>query len=262
VNSILDLSQIKNNSLKIVKQSFVLDDIMEEVKSLYLYQCQVKNIKLIIEKASNVPKELFTDRYRLMEILVNLMGNAVKFTFKGSVTLKIELDSQRRDKLKFSIIDTGIGIKEEDQAQLFQRYHKIQNEDENININGVGLGLTIVKELVAALNSNDQEEDHIELRSEYMKGSTFIFKIDNGIMIPKPNQQLDLKKDIDSMNMSSIIQEYREDDDVLSNRVKNYGNLCMTTFPFSSDYLLSPDRLKTSLFESPKKTERAFFIKE
>ena len=175
VNSILDLSRINQNHLQIIKENFVLDDLLEELQSLYLYTCQDKKIQFKIEKGPKVPKVLNTDKHRLIQILINLVGNAIKFTFQGSVTLKIEIDRTDPAKLRFSVVDTGIGIKEEDQPKLFQRFGKLQQPNSNINVQGVGLGLAIVQELVKVLNDGDDIQEKVQVHSEYEKGSVFSF---------------------------------------------------------------------------------------
>lgn len=177
VNSILDLSQLRHNSLRIVKETFFLDEFLEELKSLYLFQCQQKGIEFIVDVSPQVPLRIYTDKYRLIEILINLLGNAMKFTFKGSIKLTISIEKNDRKKLYFCIQDTGIGIKDEDKPKLFKMFGKITHANKNINAQGAGLGLTIASELVQALNHEGSEE-RIEFSSEYGQGSVFWFRID------------------------------------------------------------------------------------
>jgi len=174
VNSILDLSQLNQDKFSLTQTRFLLDELLDEVKSLYLFQCQDKSIEFRIEKDIAVPSEMYTDRHRLIQVLINLITNAIKFTFHGSVTLRIERDPENSWRLKFSVIDTGVGIKEEDRLRLFQRFGKIPQADANINTQGVGLGLAIVQELVVALNYGLISEN-IKVESEYERGSTFSF---------------------------------------------------------------------------------------
>ena len=175
VNSFLDLSQLKQNILKISKSYFNLNQLLEELQSLYLYQCQIKGIEIKVEKDDATPPFIYTDKSRLIEILINLVGNAVKFTFQGSVTIRVELDKEDSNKLKFSVKDTGIGVKDEDKGKLFKRFGKLGQKNENINQQGVGLGLAIVQDLVMAVDNNFQERVHFE--STFGKGSLFSFKL-------------------------------------------------------------------------------------
>ena len=121
-----------------------------------------------------------------------MIGNAFKFTFEGSITLKItKLGEQKKEgskcscesdsedkvksKLKFEVIDTGMGIKEKDLSNLFKAFGKIKQDDSSINSQGVGLGLNISNEIVKILNKDENE--HIEVESEFGKGTTFSFVV-------------------------------------------------------------------------------------
>ena len=212
VNSILDLSQLRHKTLRINKEPFVLKELVEELKSLYVFQCQAKGINFNVETGPGVPREIYTDRYRLIEILINLVGNAVKFTFSGSVTLKIEIDEEGTEKLNFSVVDTGIGVEEQEQPRLFKMFEKVQQKDRNINVQGVGLGLAIVKELVIAINDNDPQEK-ITLKSEYGRGSLFSFRLNykrrrsSTITLSVENSKSEFMTHIESFQEHTIISE-------------------------------------------------------
>jgi len=176
VNSILNLSQFRNNKLAFNKEFLSLGRYLEEIRSLYLFSSQQKGINFIIDKDPRVPQKIHTDQYKLTGILVNLLSNAMKFTFKGSVALKIFPAAKDSNKIVFSVEDTGIGIQETDKAKLFKTFGVLQQKGKSINSQGVGLGLTIAKGLVEALSENG--EGKIEFESEYNKGSKFSFKLD------------------------------------------------------------------------------------
>jgi signal transduction histidine kinase len=221
VNSILDLSQVRRNTLKIIKNTFDLNNLLEELKSLYIFQCEEKGVQFFIEKALNVPEKIYTDRFRLTESLINLIGNAVKFTFSGSVTLKIDIDNEDSQKLRFTVIDTGIGVKEQDQPALFRMFGKIHHDEHDINLHGVGLGLSIVKELVIALNDYDEKEK-INFESEYEKGSVFTFRLkylketlEKKVSIRKSNQ-------LELLSSSDSIQECGEIAELPASKVSVY----------------------------------------
>mmetsp|Transcript_9762 Transcript_9762/g.8343 ORF Transcript_9762/g.8343 Transcript_9762/m.8343 type:complete len:226 (+) Transcript_9762:280-957(+) len=151
--------------------------MIDEIKSIYSFNVKFKGVKLLVEKSNDVDDLANTDRYRLMQVLVNLIGNAFKFTFEGSITLKISKDEKfAPNKLKFSVIDTGLGIKEHDMERLFQAFGKIKQENTSVNTQGVGLGLMISNEIVKALNGENSEE-RIYVESEYGKGTCFSFYI-------------------------------------------------------------------------------------
>jgi len=224
VNSILDLSQLRQNTLHISKDNFLLEELLEELKALYLFQCQDKGIKFDIEKDNSVPKQLFTDRHRLIEILINLVGNAIKFTFNGTVTLKISLDNEDPTKIWFSIIDTGIGVKDEDKSKLFKRFGKIQHKNANINVQGVGLGLTIVQELVVALNDGNMDEK-VNFDSEYGKGSSFSFRLSYQKEAKTPRYWKTMHNVINPVTESPTFpREYTQNYEPVGQRVQRYNN--------------------------------------
>ena len=193
VNSILDLSQIKNNKLKLIFSRVYIGNLLTEIKSLFEYFCVLKKLYLNIEIDPKIPKSIITDRNRLSQIIINLLGNAFKFTFEGGITLKVELDNPAADsltRLKFSVNDTGIGIKKEDQDKLFRLFGRLEHEDKRINTSGVGLGLTISNTLVLLLSS--QEGPGIQVQSEENKGSSFSFFIhDKAKEVPTSQQITD-----------------------------------------------------------------------
>jgi len=212
VNSILDLSQIRHNGLKIVKETFSLDKCLDEVKSLYIYASQCKKIQFIIQKSPQVPNTILTDQHRLVQILINLLGNAIKFTFTGYVKLKVSVDKERKGKLLFEVEDTGIGIAEKDKSKLFKMFGKLDQSNEKINKQGVGLGLTIANELVKVLNDNyhANEADHkIHFASIPEKGSRFWFHID---AIPEEKEE-----------SSSMCSTIRTDEEFLLNNTTRIG---------------------------------------
>jgi CheY-like chemotaxis protein len=175
INSILDLSQVKNNKLKLVYTKFQVNSLLREVQSLFDYFCEVKKLYLTVDVMPNVPKYITTDKNRLSQILVNLLGNAFKFTFTGGINMRVELESSDPCRLKFSIQDTGIGISREDQERLFRMYGKLEQKNKKINTNGVGLGLTISNTLAILLNPSDTKP--IQIESEVDKGTCFSFLV-------------------------------------------------------------------------------------
>ncbi len=124
-----------------------------------------------------VPNSINTDKGRLGQILINLLGNAFKFTFKGGVTIRVDLISQNPLRVRFSVDDTGIGIKKEDQEKLFKMYGKVEQQDKKINTHGVGLGLTISNTLATLLNPT--ENKGIQVESEVDIGTTFSFVVES-----------------------------------------------------------------------------------
>jgi len=176
VNSILDLGQIRNNKLKlnIIKTS--LSELLNEVYYLFEFQFTKKGLYLKLDIHPNAPQFITTDDSRLKQILINLIGNAFKFTFEGGVTVSVDYDPEKEGFLEFKVSDTGIGIKEEEQKKLFKMYGKLEQRDYKVNAEGVGLGLTISDYLVKLL-SGGIEEEGIKVESKYEEGTTLSFSV-------------------------------------------------------------------------------------
>jgi len=176
VNSILDLTQIRAKSIKLNPVAFDLRQNLEEIKRMFSFQCSQKGLELVFDVDSDLPRTIFTDKNRLNQILINLLYNALKFTYKGSIKLKVRNSKTNLTRLKFRVTDTGIGIKDEDKEKLFKMYGKVEQSDSKINTQGVGLGLTISNELVRLLNPN-KDISGIKCKSEFKQGSSFSFSI-------------------------------------------------------------------------------------
>ena len=134
-----------------------------------MFQIEKKGIEMRVNIDQNVPVMINSDQKRIKQILFNLIGNALKFTYKGKITLGLEYDALS-GILSVSVQDTGIGIKPEDLAKLFQFFSQVSSS-KNINKSGMGLGLTISKMIIQQLGGE------IEVKSEPGVGSTFFFSI-------------------------------------------------------------------------------------
>jgi len=178
VNSIMDLSQLRQHKLHIEKTVFSLDELLREMQSLYTFISKHRGFQLIVEKGREVRDSIYTDRYRLINILVQLLGNVMKFTFKGFVKLKVEICQRDHQKLVFIIEDSGIGIREEDKFKLLNMFGQIAEKKKNIGRHGASLRITIASELVALLNDSTQKREQSEYESKAGQGSVFQFRID------------------------------------------------------------------------------------
>ncbi|SMF55116.1 ATP-binding protein [Pseudobacteriovorax antillogorgiicola] len=172
VNDILDISRIEAGEITLELSEFSLNDIIEDMKSIFVQQALAKNIRFAVESSSCEVDHVLGDAFRLKQVLINIIGNAMKFTEEGSIRLLI--GSHQRDDGKwlvnFSVRDTGIGIKPEDQDRLFQRFG--QGDSSSIRkYGGTGLGLAICKHLCELMGGR------IQVQSELGKGSEFSFVI-------------------------------------------------------------------------------------
>ncbi|WP_137169051.1 ATP-binding protein [Marinomonas sp. FW-1] len=172
LNDILDLSKIEMGRLVLDKHEFELPELIEEVTNIFVLRAEDKGI-VLNSPATLVPEvALFGDRLRLKQVLVNLLGNAVKFTSQGEVSLRIEVEplSDMDMVLLVSIEDTGVGVSEESQRRLFQRFNQADSSTTR-KFGGTGLGLAISKDIVEAMSGE------IGVKSDEGKGATFWFRI-------------------------------------------------------------------------------------
>ncbi len=172
VNDILDLSKIEMGNLILENEAFELRDLIEEVANMFTLKTQEKGITLNVP-ASLIPKmNLLGDRLRIKQVLVNLIGNAVKFTEKGEVSLHLNIQplSEKSVVLHVVIVDTGIGVSKENQQHLFQRFKQADGSTTR-RFGGTGLGLAISKEMIEAMDGD------ISLTSVEGEGSSFTFKV-------------------------------------------------------------------------------------
>ncbi len=167
INEILDFSKIEAGKLQILPVSFDLHELLAHLDSIFTHTARQSSLVFHLEMADGLPKCLYADDIRLRQILVNNIGNAIKFTPTGSVKLRASYDE---NYLYFDIEDTGIGIKEEDIPKVFNDFEQLDS-DNNRKIGGTGLGLSITKNLVQIMGGA------IWLESQYGKGSTFHIKL-------------------------------------------------------------------------------------
>lgn len=173
INDLLDVSKIEAGKLEIEHVGFQLREVLDEVVQEQLHRCTEKNLALELEVASSVPDALIGDPLRLRQILVNLVGNAIKFTKEGRVSVRVGIlqrDSDTACVLRVSVIDTGIGISPEKQATLFQRYAQAEASTSR-EFGGTGLGLAISKSLVELMSGA------IGFHSKVDEGTEFFFDL-------------------------------------------------------------------------------------
>ena len=173
INDILDISKIEAGKLKVITAEYNVASVLRDVINMITFKADVKELAFIVQVDESLPSGLMGDDIRLRQILVNLLNNAVKYTHKGSVTLKVtrqDSDTEKEAKIRFVVKDTGIGIKEEDLQKLCMPFERIE-EKRNRNIEGTGLGMSITKQLLGLLHSQ------LEVKSVYGEGSEFAFEL-------------------------------------------------------------------------------------
>lgn len=170
INDILDFSKIDAGKLEFENIPFQLQEIVESITDMFLEKSLSRNLELIVDIASDVPKELISDPLRLRQILANLTSNAFKFTQSGEICISVKTQATNEDsvKLLFCVRDTGIGIPETTTGNLFDAF-KQADDSTTRKFGGTGLGLSICKNIVGLLNGE------IWVESKEGEGSSFFF---------------------------------------------------------------------------------------
>ncbi|WP_433944161.1 PAS domain S-box protein [Paenibacillus sp. SN-8-1] len=170
INDILDFAKIESGKTVLHQSEFGLRDIMMEAMDMLRTRADQKGLRMNLSISANVPDKLIGDPDRLKQILINLLGNSVKFTFNGGVSVDVDLQSscEKHTLLEFRVKDTGIGIPQEKIQYLFQPFHQLDNFM-NRKYEGTGLGLAITKKLVELLGGE------IRVEPSDGPGATFVF---------------------------------------------------------------------------------------
>ena len=172
VNDILDFSKIETGKLELDYQITNLYELANQIIDIIRFDSEQKNISLNLSIDKEVPEYVLINTLRIKQILLNLLSNAVKFTNKGKVELHILVESKTESKvnIKFSVIDSGIGIKKDNHKKIFEPFSQEDNSTTR-NFGGTGLGLTISNNILGLMNSK------LKLDSNLQKGSTFFFDL-------------------------------------------------------------------------------------
>ena len=173
INDILDFSKIEAGKLDLFIDLYDINKILSQVFDLILYESNLKALQLELKIAPDVPQYIWTDIVRLKQILINLLSNAVKFTHQGSITVNVSvLEKKEHDicVIRFSVIDTGIGILKQNQKKIFKAFSQ-EDSSTTRKFGGTGLGLTISNQLLALM------ESRLQLKSQIEVGSTFYFDL-------------------------------------------------------------------------------------
>ena len=172
ISEILDFSKMESGKLQIVDDDFDLHEIIEQTRDTLFIIILAKNIDLNLIIYSDTPRYVCGDKLRIKQILLNLIGNAIKFTDSGEVVIRVSVEEQTQTEVTILITveDTGIGISDENQAILFTAFSQVESAA-NRRFAGTGLGLAISKNLVSLMGGD------ISLQSEVDKGSIFSVRL-------------------------------------------------------------------------------------
>ncbi|TNV82447.1 hypothetical protein FGO68_gene11116 [Halteria grandinella] len=169
IEDALDISRLENNKFQIFKEMFDIRQIVDEVGEIMKFQIEQKGLSQIIQIDTNVPQKVYSDCKRFKQVLFNLIGNAIKFTYEGHVNVILTFNSTT-NKLTCHVEDTGLGIQQSDQLQLFKFFGTIA-QTKDLNRGGMGLGLTISKMILQVMGGE------ISVNSQLGVCSTFTFSI-------------------------------------------------------------------------------------
>lgn len=169
INDILDISKIEAGKIAMEEIDYSIHEVVDQVVQTLHYKAVEKGLELITDIDPDLPDVVLGDPTRLNQVLMNLAGNAVKFTEKGSVTIEIK-KTGIENKIRYSIIDTGIGISKDNLQSVFESFSQAHSSDTR-KFGGTGLGLTISKQLVELMGGN------LSIESEEGAGTVFSFEL-------------------------------------------------------------------------------------
>ena len=195
INDILDFSRIESGKLDIIPVNYDIKELLTDMVLMLRLRAVEKGLKIRCEIDENLPCILCGDDVRIRQIITNLLTNAVKYTKEGEVVLSVRLmEAGKTAKIRVSVRDTGIGIREEDREVLFSAFRRI-DEKRNRNIEGTGLGLAICVRLLELMNSE------LSLESEYGRGSDFYFVLEQEIVDETPVGYFDIAREESARNV-------------------------------------------------------------
>lgn len=167
INDVLDLAKIEANRVELYPTEFNFGEFLQSIAQLFQMRAQQKDILFNYQALSALPEGVYGDEKRLRQILINLLGNAVKFTQRGCVTLKVGYEDD--EQIRFQVEDTGVGISPEDIGKIFDPFQQVG--EQCYRAEGTGLGLSITKKLVEMMGGQ------LHVRSELGRGSVFWFTL-------------------------------------------------------------------------------------
>ncbi|MHA7055720.1 response regulator [Aquimarina sp. M1] len=223
VNKVLKISKIDSEKKELIKTPTDLFTLSQNILQSFEYQAQKKENELILEHHDQIPKLVNIDALRISEILINLIGNAIKFTEKGTIWLRIKLIStqQKTIKIRYEVEDTGVGVPESQKEYIFEEFSQIGSVYDNKQ--GTGLGLSIVKNLVQVMES----QIHFESKKDI--GSIFYFDLDveasENTEDQKGKQDNPEKEDVLSAKIL-VAEDNKVNQLVTKNLLKNIGCDC------------------------------------
>ena len=184
INDILDLSKIESGNISLNLQAVSIRTIISDIQSIFIPEVTKNSVTFVVDISDEIPESLLTDELRLRQIILNIAGNAVKFTKSGSVTITVDCNQSEQNEcvnLEIRISDTGKGIVQEDLETFFAPFQQATGQS-YIEYGDTGLGLAICARVVTVMNGE------IGLKSELGTGSTFTIALGN-VEVPATNDK-------------------------------------------------------------------------
>ncbi len=180
INDILDFSKIESGKMELITEEFNLSSTINDVINMAIARMEDKPIELIVKCDHDIPVGLIGDEFRIRQVFINLLTNAIKYTHRGCIVVSVtQTKTEDGIDLSISVSDTGIGISEENLAKLFDSFQQV-NTKKNRAVEGTGLGLAICKRLVTNMSGR------LDVSSVYGKGSVFSFTLPLKVSDPTP----------------------------------------------------------------------------
>ncbi len=240
INNILDFSKVEAGKFELCNVHYRLDEMLRGVENVIASRVYTKNIKFEIDIKPGIPIYLNGDKTKIHQVLINILGNAAKFTEHGKIQLYTGWEQLSGDKVKliFQVTDTGIGIREEDLPKLFSQFSQVDTK-RNCNIKGTGLGLALSRGIAKYMGGD------ITVTSEYGSGSTFTVTIEQEIVKypDKKQQALD----------GYIVLVYEED----YNDRQNLSYI-LDEMGVKNEFIESADGINYSIFDGYSQEKRIF----
>jgi signal transduction histidine kinase/CheY-like chemotaxis protein len=217
INDILDISKIEAGAMEIRNENFYLDELVEGISAMFKIRCEQKRLGWHVENEVLEKTVIYGDQGKLRQILINLLGNAVKFTEKGEVVLRVS-HGNVPDAYRFDVLDTGRGIAVEDQARIFEPF---QQETSGYDKGGTGLGLAITKRQIELMDGE------LSLKSKLGSGSVFTtilpFAASDGEVEFHANYQQVVRLADGYKILAVVVDDVEENRDILSHVLRDIG---------------------------------------
>jgi len=180
INDILDSSKIESGMMELLPVNYSIGSMLNDIYNMIGIKAKDKNLELIFDVDSSMPREYFGDDKRIRQVLLNLLTNAVKYTEEGTVTLKVSCTVTGENAVvHYSVKDTGIGIRKEDIGKIYDEFQRFDG-DRNRNVEGTGLGMKITQQFLRLMGSE------LKIESVYEKGSEFSFDLEQKVVNEAP----------------------------------------------------------------------------